>query len=294
MSDIHFRLEKRLLGSDGNFLLQVDKHVNFGEFIALFGKSGVGKTSILRILSGLDSADSGYIRVGDRVWLDTSKNICLPPQKRRIGFVFQNYALFPHLNAYDNICFGLRDKKDRDFVDELINLMDLTPLKKSRINSLSGGQSQRVALARALVCRPQILLLDEPFSALDSAMRLALQEELANIHRHFHLTTLLVSHNLSEVFSLASRSLVIKSGQVVRDGSNESVFIQKRLSARIKLSGEIINIESNELTSIISILCGNDVLKVVYDPLSAAEFSIGEQVVLATKAFSPVLYKLHF
>lgn len=293
-ADIELKFSKKLLGSGGSFLLNVDKSMNFGEFVALFGKSGAGKTSILRILSGLDIPDSGFIRVGETIWLDTQKRIALPPQKRRIGFVFQNYALFPHLNAYQNICFGLKDKQDRAFAEELIQLMDLTPLKKSKINQLSGGQSQRVALARALVSRPQILLLDEPFSALDSAMRFTLQEELANIHRHFNLTTLLVSHNLSEVFSLASRAFVIKNGEIVRDGNNEEVFIQRRLSAKIKLSGEIVDIKTCELSSIISVLCGNEVLKVVYDPLDAARFSVGEQVILATKAFNPIIYKLHY
>ncbi|WP_334093666.1 ATP-binding cassette domain-containing protein, partial [Helicobacter typhlonius] len=150
MSDIHLRFSKTLLGSEGTFKLEVDKQLQFGEFVALFGKSGAGKTTILRILSGLESVENGYIRVGESVWLDSQNGICLPPQKRCIGFVFQHHALFPHLNVYDNICFALKDKKDRIFADELIARMDLTPLKKSKISQLSGGQSQRVALARSL------------------------------------------------------------------------------------------------------------------------------------------------
>ena len=166
MSDIVFRFNKKLLGSKGAFKLEIDKQLSFGEFIALFGKSGAGKTSILRVLSGLDKVENGYIRVGDTIWLDSQKNIDLPPQRRRIGFVFQNYALFPHLNVYENICFGLKNKQDRIFADELVALMDLQSLKKAHIYQLSGGQSQRVALARALTSRPTLLLLDEPFSAL--------------------------------------------------------------------------------------------------------------------------------
>ncbi|WP_295699627.1 ATP-binding cassette domain-containing protein [uncultured Helicobacter sp.] len=291
MNDIHIRFSKPLLGSNGAFTLEIDKHINFGEFIALFGKSGAGKTSILRVLSGLDGAQDGYIRVGKEIWLDTSKNINLPPQKRRIGFVFQNYALFPHLNVYDNICFGIQDKKDKGYANELITLMDLQPLKKTRIHQLSGGQSQRVALARALASRPAILLLDEPFSALDNAMSKTLQNELGHIHKHLHLTTMLVSHNLSEIFTLASRTLVIQNGRIIRDGNNESVFIQKRLSAKLKLSGEIIDIERYENMCIVSILCGGEILKIVYDPIEAASFKVGEQVIIADKAFSPMLYK---
>lgn len=165
MNNIQIRFSKKLLGGTGEFRLNIDKNIDFGAFIALFGKSGAGKTSILRILSGLDNADEGYIRVGDDVWLDTKKDF-LPPQKRQIGFVFQNYALFPHLNVYENICFGLKNKNDKIFADELLALMDLYCLKNTKISQLSGGQSQRVALARAIVRRPKILLLDEPFSAL--------------------------------------------------------------------------------------------------------------------------------
>ena len=292
MSDIVFRFNKKLLGSKGAFKLEIDKQLSFGEFIALFGKSGAGKTSILRVLSGLDKVENGYIRVGDTIWLDSQKNIDLSPQRRRIGFVFQNYALFPHLNVYENICFGLKNKQDRIFADELVALMDLQSLKKAHIYQLSGGQSQRVALARALTSRPTLLLLDEPFSALDNAMAQILQNELKKIHKHFNLTTLLVSHNLSEIFSLASRTFVIKEGQIISDGSNQEVFIQKRLSAKIKLTGKIINISIQEIVCIISVLCQNEIFQIVYDPIEAANFKVGEQVIIASKAFSPVLYKL--
>lgn len=291
MSDIVLRFCKKLLGSKGEFQLQVDKQLAFGEFVALFGKSGAGKTSILRILSGLENVENGYIRVGDNVWLDSAKKINLPPQKRCIGFVFQNHALFPHLNVYENICFGLKNRQDKVFANELIELMDLTHLKKSNISRLSGGQSQRVALARSLASRPQILLLDEPFSALDNAMSKTLQNTLKEIHKHFKLTTLLVSHNVSEIFSLASRTLVLQNGEIIRDGSNDSIFIQKNLNAKIKLMGEIVNIHIENLIATISILCENEVYKITYDPTEAARFKIGEQVILADKTFNPVLYK---
>ncbi|CAM3395037.1 ATP-binding cassette domain-containing protein [Helicobacter labetoulli] len=293
MSDIHLRFSKTLLSNKGKFCLEVDKHITFGEFVAIFGKSGAGKTSILRILSGLDDVDSGYIRVGNEVWLDSQKGIFLPPQKRHIGFVFQNYALFPHLSVYQNICFGLQNKRDEGFANELIELMDLHSLKKARISQLSGGQSQRVALARALSQRPQILLLDEPFSALDVGMARTLQNELKKIHQHFKLTTLLVSHNLGEIFSLASRSFIVESGRILSDGNNQEVFVQERLSAKITLIGEIIAIDMQELFCIISVLCNAEVLQIVYDVEQGAEFSIGEQVVIAQKAFSPMLYKLN-
>lgn len=292
MSDIQLRFSKTLLGNKGKFELEIDTQINFGEFIALFGKSGAGKTSILRILSGLDDVKQGYIRVGNEIWLDSQKGINLPPQKRHIGFVFQNHALFPHLNVYQNICFGLKNKHDKHFANELMELMDLHALKNTRISQLSGGQSQRVALARALSSKPQILLLDEPFSALDNTMAQILQNELKKIHKYFNLTTLLVSHNLSEIFSLASRSLIIEFGKILRQGSNQEVFIQKRLSAKITLVGEIVAIDMQELFCIISVLCNAEILRIVYDREQGAEFSVGERVLIAQKAFSPMLYKL--
>lgn len=292
MSDIRIRFSKKLLGGAGEFQLKIDKSIDFGAFIALSGKSGAGKTSILRILSGLDCADEGYIRVGNDIWLDTQKKIFLPPQKRQIGFVFQNYALFPHLNVYENICFGLKHKNDKTFADELLTLMDLTCLKNTKISQLSGGQSQRIALARAIVRRPKVLLLDEPFSALDVSMRQKLQEELAQIHRHFSLTTILVSHNLSEIFYLASRNFVLQEGQITQDGTCDEIFIQKRLSAKIKLVGEIVRITDEGVLFVIEVLCGNEILKIVYDPKDGKNFQLGEQVVIASKAFNPTIYKL--
>lgn len=291
MGDIHIRFNKTLLGSDGVFELKVDKHITYGEFIAIFGKSGAGKTSILRILSGLEEADSGYIRVGEEIWYDSSKGINLPPQKRRIGFVFQNYALFPHLNVYENICFGIKSKADKTYADELLSLMELHSLKKAKIHQLSGGQAQRVALARALASRPALLLLDEPFSALDNAIAKTLQNTLKTIHQHFKLTTMLVSHNLSEIFALCKRSFVIHNGVIIRDGSNEEVFIQKRLSAKIKLSGEIVDIHMQDMYCIINVLCEGETYQIVYDSISGGEFHIGQSVIIAIKAFSPMLYK---
>lgn len=297
MSDIHVRFYKTLLGNKGKFHLEIDKHINFGEFIALFGKSGAGKTSILRILSGLDSVEQGYIRVGDEVWLDSQKGIHLAPQKRHIGFVFQNYALFPHLNVYENICFGLKNKQDRIFADELIALMDLQPLKKAHIHQLSGGQSQRVALARTLTSRPTLLLLDEPFSALDNIMAQTLQNKLKTIHQHFNLTTLLVSHNLSEIFALTSRTFVLNRGKIVREGNNEEVFLSENAvsqkSTTFTLTGEILDIRFGEQSCLLQVLCNHQILSIPYDINAAKAFGQGEQVLITQALLSPQIHKIN-
>lgn len=290
MPKIVLNFTKTLQGSNGSFKLEIDKCIESGTLLALFGKSGAGKTSILRILSGLDSVDSGFISVDNEVWLDSKKNINLPTQKRSIGFVFQHYALFPHLNVYQNICFGLDSKKDKAFAESIINLMDLNNLVKMSISKLSGGQSQRVALARAIARKPKILLLDEPFCALDRAMSHSLQEELKKLHKQFSLTTILVSHNLSEILYLAQRVFILKNGKISSDGNSEDVFLQKRLDGKIKILAEIVDIAKYQTHSIFTLLCGNEIFKIKYE--INHNFAVGEQVIMAVGAFSPLLYKL--
>lgn len=276
-------------GQRDTFTLKVQESLDFGDFVALFGKSGAGKTSILRILGGLARPQEGFIKVGDEIWLD--KKTYLPPQKRSIGFVFQDYALFPHLNVYENITFALTDKKERDFVQWLIKLMELTPILKSPINTISGGQAQRVSLARALVRKPKILLLDEPFSALDSQMRLSLQDEIAKLHYHLNLTTFFISHDMAEIFRLARKAWIIKNGKIVQSGDIHKVFQSPHLSAKIRLHGEILRITNQSLVSVFEILCGGEIIKILYEAKEAQNFRVGERVFLVSKAFAPMLFK---
>ncbi|GAA9416058.1 hypothetical protein HpHA279_03400 [Helicobacter pylori] len=140
--------------------MNIDLEIKEAEVVALLGESGAGKSTILRILAGLESVDSGYIEVNHSVWLDTQKKIFLKPQQRKIGFVFQDYALFPHLNVYQNIAFA--HHKDKNKIHEVLRLMRLENLSQQKILKLFGGQAQRVALARALIAAKNLLLLDEP------------------------------------------------------------------------------------------------------------------------------------
>ena len=179
---IRIRLKKKLFTADGPLALDVDFECAQGSFVSLFGKSGSGKTTILRMIAGLTEPAEGFIQVEDEIWLDTSKKIHLPPHKRKLGFVFQDYSLFPHMTVRENLEFALGSPQDREMIEELLDIMHLKELEGRKPENLSGGQRQRVALARAVLRRPKIFLLDEPLAALDTSIRLKLQDEILKIY----------------------------------------------------------------------------------------------------------------
>ncbi|WDF66815.1 ABC transporter ATP-binding protein [Sphingobacterium oryzagri] len=206
---------KKTLGDDRErLLLDLKVHIAPGDFVCLYGPSGVGKTSMLRILAGLLLPDEGSIKVDSDYWFNHRMRTNLPPQNRQIGMVFQDYALFPHLNVRQNIAFGASGKDADVIVDELLTVTELNGMENRKVTTLSGGQKQRVALARAIAARPQILLLDEPLSALDQSMRQHLQAILQVLHRRFRLTTILVSHDMQEILSLCDYVLPLSEGKL--------------------------------------------------------------------------------
>lgn len=289
---IELAARQRLHTAEGETLLDVDLRIAEGEFVTLFGTSGAGKTTLLRILAGLMKPESGRVVVGGEVWFDSASGINLPTQQRRVGFVFQDYALFPNMTVRGNLEFALENKQERHRVDELLELTGLAELQQRRPESLSGGQKQRVALARALARQPKILLLDEPLSALDATTRLRLQDEILKLHRAFGITTLIVSHDLSEVFKLASRVLALESGRVVRDGRPADVFTDRKVGGKFQFSGEVVEIEPNDVVFAVSVLVGNQIVKVIATQDEIAEIGIGSKVMLLSKAFNPMLIKM--
>jgi len=212
---------------DAPIRLDADFSCAPGEITALIGPSGSGKTSVLRCIAGLLHPSQGRIACGDRVWLDTERGIALSPQTRRVGLVFQDYALFPHLDARDNVCLALghlaRNKRRRRAA-ELLAQVRLAGLDRRMPGELSGGQRQRVALARALAREPAVLLLDEPFSAVDQMTRRKLQEELARLHREIHIPILLVTHDLNEAAVLADRMVVLSHGTTLQSAAPDEVM----------------------------------------------------------------------
>lgn len=223
---LEINIQRAMLTSEGKRNLEVCTEIQDNELLCLFGHSGAGKTTLLRILAGLTKPDKGRIVFNDTVWFDSEKKINISPQERNVGYMFQDYALFPNMTVEKNISFAQKEK-DKGEVDKLMKLFDIEALKNQHSAKLSGGQKQRVALARALAAKPNVLLLDEPLSALDFDMRLTLQHEIRKAHELLNTITLMVSHDLQEVFQLASSVILLKNGMMIKSGKPAQVFLEK-------------------------------------------------------------------
>ncbi len=219
---------------------------------ALFGPSGCGKTTLLRCLAGLIHPDEGVIQFRDQTWFAADRNIALSPQQRDIGFLFQEYALFPHLTVTENIGYGVHDHTSaqrQHRVAQMLELFDLKGLELRHPRQLSGGQQQRVALARTLARRPKLLLLDEPLSALDTLLREQLRGELRAVLAELGTPVILVTHDRVEAIALADRVAVIDAGSIQQIGSVQDVFTRPKNAALARLvgmetivSGEIVDV----------------------------------------------------
>jgi len=224
----------------------VDFDVPAGSLTALLGPSGSGKSTLLRAIAGLDQPDSGTITINGR---DVTR---VPPQRRDIGFVFQHYAAFKHMTVRDNVAFGLKIRRRpkaeiAEKVDDLLNIVGLSGFQTRYPNQLSGGQRQRMALARALAVDPQVLLLDEPFGALDAKVREDLRAWLRRLHDEVHVTTVLVTHDQAEALDVADRIAVLRDGRIEQVGSPTDVydtpanaFVMSFLGAVSSLNGTLV------------------------------------------------------
>jgi len=276
---IHFNLEKALRFSGGKMNLQVDIKAEEGRFLTLYGKSGAGKTSVLRMLAGLMRPDAGRIAVGEEVWFDQEKGIHLRPQKRSVGFLFQDYALFPNMTVKENLEFALQKGQSTAIIKALIELIELGELQDRRPETLSGGQQQRVALARALVQRPKLLLLDEPLSALDLDMREKLQRYLLKVHQEYGLTTILVSHDQQEIQRLSDEVYEVEQGRILRSGHPKVMFPTTRNAFRCHAVVEAIQaMEGGQCRLSFRMIDG--VLDWIFPAASIADIEVGDRVKL--------------
>lgn len=212
--------------------LDVDLACGGDELLALIGPSGSGKTTVLQTIAGLRSARSGRIAVGGDVWLDSEHGICTPAQQRVVGLVFQDYALFPHLTALDNIAIAahqadglsrLQGVEAKDVAAQLLVDVGMAGLEQRRPHQLSGGERQRVAIARALARSPRVLLLDEPFSAIDRMTRVRLRDDLMKLKASLSIPMLLVTHDIDEAMQLADRVSIIDAGRILQSGAPAAV-----------------------------------------------------------------------
>jgi len=289
---VEIALKKGLHTTEGAVDLVLEGSLRKGEFAAFFGESGAGKTTLLRMIAGLERPDEGRIVVDSEVWFDSSAGIDLPAAKRRVGFVFQDYALFPNMTVEENLRFALQKGEDPAIVGELMAMVGLEGVAGREPLRLSGGQRQRVALARALVRRPKLLLLDEPLSALDHAMRIRLQDELAALHRRFGLTTILVSHDPSEIFRLCGRLFHLSGGKVVREGSPSQVFVRERIGSSFRVVGEVLAIEPCEMVYLLTVAVGTQIVQIVATESEREGLDVGSRIQIVSKAFHPMIFKL--
>ncbi len=266
--------------------LHVNLHVKKGSFLALSGESGAGKTTILRAIAGLERLE-GVLKVDGKVWQD--KSTFLQPQKRKIGFVFQDYALFPNMNVLQNLLFI---KNDMTKADELLSMTKLMELKSRYPSQLSGGQKQRVALCRALMNEPDILLLDEPLSALDYDLRKKLQDEILSLHVKLNLTTIMVTHEPSEIYKLCDELVLLKNGKVAKQGHPKELLLHKKGSQKFSLLGKILELKKVDVVFVVIIAIGAQIVEIVISPQEAKGLKVGDSVEVSTKAFMPIVSRL--
>ena len=280
---IKINIQKQLHGSNGLMNLDVNLEIKQGEFLALAGLSGSGKTTLLRILAGLEEA-SGIIKINDSIWLD--EKFSLSPQKREIGFVFQDYALFPNYTVLENLLYV---NKDIELANHLLKITELSELKNRLQQTLSGGQKQRISLCRALMNRPKILLMDEPLSALDPSMRTKLQNEILTLHKEFNTTTIMVSHDPSEIYRLSNRMVVLNNGQIIKDTTPKEALLKTNGSAKFSFEGELLDIIKVDVIYVAIITIGQQLVEVVIGNEEAKNLKIGDIINVSTKAFAPMV-----
>lgn len=220
---ISCRVTKALRDAGGIMPLSLDLQIRKGERVALYGPSGAGKTSTLRMLAGLMKPDSGRIEVNGACWFDAENNLHLNPRKRNIGFVFQDYALFPNMTVLENLQFAQRGRRNPGLVSELVGIMELGALQHSRPGLLSGGQKQRVALARALVSEPELLLLDEPMAGMNIEEKEDIVRFILDLKKEWGITIVLVEHDLGVVMDISDEIYVLDFGVLIGSGKPKEV-----------------------------------------------------------------------
>lgn len=231
---LEIRVQKRLRDFD----LDVSLKVPEGEILMLVGENGCGKSTLLNMVAGLINPDAGEISLSGEPLFDSSLRINLPPERRKIGYVFQNYALFPHLTVYENVAFGLRARhlprqKVEERVNEQLKAAGLWELRDARAVRISGGQKQRTALARALAIEPSLLLLDEPLAALDIRRQAEMRKELGDLIRNFGVPSIVVTHDLRDVVSIGDIVSLMETGKMIHTGPAEEVFNAKPLAGAV-------------------------------------------------------------
>ncbi len=227
MSTVSFEHVKKNYG-DVKVIHDFSLEINDGDFVSFLGPSGCGKTTCLRMVSGLETNTSGIIKIDNSIVSDPDNKVILAPEKRKVGMVFQSYAVWPHMNVFDNVAYPLKVAKTpsselNDRVNEILKIVELDGYEKRMPDALSGGQQQRVALARGLVAQPKVLLLDEPLSNLDAKLREKMRGDIRKIQQDFGITCIYVTHDQIEAFTMSDKIVIMNAGNIIQQGTPEEI-----------------------------------------------------------------------
>jgi iron(III) transport system ATP-binding protein len=222
MSSVTFKNMSKSF-ADLEIIKDFSLNIDDGQFVSFLGPSGCGKTTCLRMIAGLEFNNKGIIKIDSEIVNEPEKNFFLPPEKRHVGMVFQSYAVWPHMNVFDNIAYplkvsGISKTEIKKRVEEMISIVELDSLGSRMPDALSGGQQQRVALARGLVMQPKVLLLDEPLSNLDAKLREKMRSDIRNIQQKFKMTCIYVTHDQVEAFTMSDLIVIMNKGDIVQVG----------------------------------------------------------------------------
>ena len=290
---LEFELSKQFGKGRSSFLLDVKTELPEGKIIGVFGPSGAGKRSLLRLLSGLEKPDRGFLKINNEVWSDKVRKVFLKPQQRSVGYLFQTYSLFPNMTVYENLAFAVGKNNHLNELEELLEATQLIDKKDQYPISLSGGEQQRTALARALVRRPTLLLLDEPLAALDDEIRNSLQTYILKLHERFQPTTLLVSHDRSELAKLCDLVIEIKEGKIIQKGNPSLLFGDTEMIDLTNGSFRILTLTRTDHKLIVEIVAGNQKIKMALNNTTWPALKSGDTIQLTGGEFTLLSTKIN-
>ncbi len=289
---IEINVQKKLLGQSGEFVFECDISNDESGIISIFGPSGSGKSTLLKMIAGLETPDEGLIKIGGQSWFDKDSGVNIKPQKRKVGFVFQEYTLFPNMSVLENIIFAQTEKNQKKAKD-LLELTELTELSSAYPSTLSGGQKQRVAIARAIAREPEILLLDEPFSALDTTVKRKMHDEVLRLKSSLKMPILFVSHDKEEVFRLSDKVATVNGGKISSLRTPGEALFDSKLSSKFAFYGTILQIKKIDIAYMAYISVGGQIVQVLLTSSDVANLKVGDEVQVGAKAFNPIIQKIN-
>lgn len=277
--------------AEGTFMLDVSAECPVAGITSLFGPSGSGKSTLLRLLAGLETPSGGYIFAHDGPWFDHAKVVNVPTRARELGWLDQHYGLFPNMSVWMQLEFACYrpDQASRRTIQEYLERAGLADVSNAYPEQLSGGQKQRVGLLRAMMRNPKLLLLDEPFSALDAQTRATMRGLLIDWQLRTGATIVLATHQIDDVFALGQHVLCLEQGKLTKSGTPQSVFLNQPRTGLIELSAQVIAISPQDVTALVTVLLNGELVDIVLTRAEVETLTPGQEIQLGLKAFSPML-----